>query len=303
MCRLETLFKFGIALLGCVACGCTGLTGTPHANAFVATPGQYPPPPAGATRPHVGVPAMAASVREGLENSVPVGEISADQLVTLLLASDRLSPIDRERVMALAREQGRGDSLRNGTLVRPASLAGIDYLLLGEVRDLSVRREPPPEQLSVAGVEQMLNVAPQWHPRLFVDCTIALRLVRPSDGAIILTSQTPFHRAAFPKEIGLTVSADGEGEIKLSQSDSAKVLRLALDAALRDMLPRLDQWTVALAHQPAGTQPVVASAHPTTAPAGVTSGSQKALTLICPECGFRVSKDDQFCPNCGAKLR
>lgn len=282
--------------------GCTGLTGTPHANEFVAAPGQYPPAPAGAARPHVGVPAMAVTVREGVDPKVATGQIAGDQLVALLVASGRLSPVDRTRVNQMLIEQGQSGAVEGGRLVRPASFHALDYLLLGEVRDLSVRPEPPPEQLSVAGVEQMLNVGPDWHPQVIVNCTVALRMVRPADGAVVLASQTPYHRAAPAKDLGLSVRTEGQTELRLSEADTTRVLRLALDAALRDMLPRLDRWTTSLPAAPGGAPAPVASASSTTLPAAVVSSTQPAVPLFCPECGVRVSKDDQFCPNCGAKL-
>jgi hypothetical protein len=119
------------------------------------------------------------------------------------------------------------------------------------------------------------------------------------------------------------VKTTGNADITISDDDAGKALRLALDDALRKMLPEIDQVlqeqagktptntgqsiTVAPGQPPA--PPAVGSSSSSGAPApGVVPSAPAAPAApaaagkkFCPECGKEVAAGAKFCPACGAK--
>jgi zinc-ribbon domain len=130
---------------------------------------------------------------------------------------------------------------------------------------------------------------------------VNLRLVEPATGTAMSQVAREFRRKANAATFGIDVSQRNLASLDLGRDQAAGLLRLALDDAVRQMLPQVD---LALqkdqtAPPPGGydSTPVAQGTgnRPATRPAG--------LRRICPECGADVSAYDEFCPNCGAKLK
>jgi hypothetical protein len=180
---------------------------------------------------------------------------------------------------------------------------GFDYLLLAQIDDLSVTKEPPPEKVSVAGVEKMLGIGGSYVAKLIVSAKVDLWLVDAKSGAVAVAGKTEFQHIGTPQSMGLQLNADqlaAQPQAQLTPVDTRRVLRLIADEALRPMLPRIDRFASTLTPNNESLANPLAS--PTTAPTSRPRINQTG-TIICPECGARVPSDLEFCPNCGHKLK
>ena len=282
--------------------GCSDWTGSRPASTYVAPPGQYAPSAGASPRLHVAVPEVAVEKPSGLAREVDPQAAASDELFSLLDSSNRFDLTEHVRLHQALAEQKLAGMLEPGRLVHPAPVQGFDYVLLGRITDLSIRRELPPNDLSVAGVENSLHIGQAWTPKLFVSAKVNLSLVDARTGVVAAMGGGDFYKAAFPSELGLQLTPEqlaASQEVRLNASDSHRILRLALDEVLRPLLPRIDRYAAAQPPVPAGGTARLA----TTAPSSQPAPSILLSTQICPECGARVASGQEFCPNCGHKLR
>ena len=84
----------------------------------------------------------------------------------------------------------------------------------------------------------------------------------------------------------------------MSEDDKGKILRLALDDAVRKSLTDIDSF---LRNQPARAE----SSSPVRSPAAVSTpdaGQPAAAKKFCPNCGHEVTAGVKFCPSCGKPI-
>jgi hypothetical protein len=196
--------------------------------------------------------------------------------------------------------------IQPGRLVHPApTVHGFDFLLLGKITDLAVTKVPPPGTVSIAHFEQMIGVEGSYVPKLTAVAKVELWLVDAKTGAVAAVRKADFNHVGTPQSMGLQLTSAQLGSApaaRLNPADTRHILRLLLDSALRPMLPRIDrfaaggQWpsdSLANSMSNATTRPTKQSL-PT---------SSLSAFVICPDCGARVLADQEFCPNCGHKLK
>jgi hypothetical protein len=285
--------------------GCSGWTNSkPPTVEDLNVPGKYAPPEMPTPRLRVAVAELSAPTVVGTASDLDIPAVGSDELWSLLDSSNRFDLTEHHRLAELLANQKLSDMLVAGKLAHPAPVTGFDYLLLTQVTQLSVIKEPPPDKASVAGVKQLLHIDDSTPQNVIVDAKVELMLVDPHTGAVDISLPADFHRTATPQALNLHVSGADLGSdqpLKLSDVDTHQILRLVLDNAVRPMLPRLDRFAAATS----GHSVQLATTNPTTMPANTTRPDNATLTasVICPECGARVSADQEFCPNCGHKLR
>jgi hypothetical protein len=114
--------------------------------------------------------------------------------------------------------------------------------------------------------------------------------------------------------MGVTIlgaNADANADIQLSEDDKGKLLRLALDDAVRKSLPKIDQFLKTAPDRSASEAPRRDEAPPAPTPAptpqpevtGVLPAPDAtAAKKFCPECGAANTSDAKFCAKCGHKL-
>lgn len=71
-----------------------------------------------------------------------------------------------------------------------------------------------------------------------------IRLVDPETGEILVSNFSEFKRTDSASAIGVDVlgaSAESDANISIREDDKGKILRLALDDALRKTLPKIDR--------------------------------------------------------------
>lgn len=284
-----------------VCAGCQSTSESAGANQLAASVGTYPPPPAGADRPRVGVPPMAV----GSDASAGMELVAADQLATLLVRTDRFDVIERGQLEKLLDEQDLEGIVAEDQLARPADVRGVDFLLLGKVTNL---RTKATRTDSSSGFGKIVSFTSDQFSggvggldidsekvEMKVECGVDLRLVDPSSGAVLDASFSEYTRTDKASSFGiqvLGVGTDANAEIEMSDDDRGLILRLAFDDAVRKMLPSLDRKLLARSR---------AERTDAAVEAGGRAGDAQAAAF-CAQCGAKTASGAAFCTGCGAKL-
>jgi len=310
------LMRVGAALalaLGSVAViGCSHSSESASRDTLTKDVGQYPPAPSGVNKPRVGVPPFAVQAQGGFSGGGDLNSLAADQMTTLLDQSDRFHVIERAQLQKLLDEQQLEGIVRPGELAKQANVRGVDYLLIGKVTNLRVKRENKGNSFGLAQVGGLVNVGgadvKNNETVITTECGVDIRLVDPSTGELMSSNFSEFKRTDSASSMGLSIlgaNAQSNADVQLSEDDKGKILRLALDDALRKSLPKIDKF---LRNQPAKSSNDSAPSPQSSVPANNAVGSSNTGTAapagkkFCPNCGAQIAADAKFCPSCGKKV-
>ena len=318
----------GVALIvGAVAgIGCSSSKESASRDTLTENVGKYQPAPQVANKPKVGVPPFGVTTNGGISNNGDLNQLAADQMTTLLEQSDRFRVIERAQLQKLLDEQNLEGIVKPGELAKPGQVRGVDYLLLGKVTNLRVKHEKKGNSFGLGQVGGLVNLGGAAVKNndtvITTECGVDIRFVDPTTGELMTSNFSEFKKTDSASSMGLTIlgaNAESNADIELSEDDKGKILRLALDDALRKSLPKIDKW---LQSQPAKTSdatpapaapsapspaPVVAPTPAATAdgvPPAPASPSPASLAAkkFCPECGTANDPSAKFCAKCGHKL-
>jgi curli biogenesis system outer membrane secretion channel CsgG len=264
--------KFGVVLaimpLAAVAlmyCGCAVTSEKAKPCALTENIGIYTPPPTNMWRAQVGVPAfqVGSTCQDSskMESKRMLANVAADQLTTLAIKSGRFKVYERAQLDKLLAEQRLTNIVSEGTLATPGRIRGVDYLLLGQVTSFRVKAEN--SSGGVAGFGGLFrHFGPSGVPdfdiksknsKITVECGVDLRLVDPQTGRAMAAESGDFQKTDKVNAMGISVEgvrAESDGELTIKEDDYGKILRLALDSALRKMLPSIDQEFLAHVETP-----------------------------------------------------
>lgn len=305
-------FSLAMVLLAGVAfCGgCASSSESAQRDALTENVGKYPPAPQGVNKPRVGVPPFSVQA-QGMMAGGDLNDLAADQMTSLLFLSDRFNVIERTQLQKLLDEQNLEGIVRPGELAKPGQVRGVDFLLLGKVTNLAVKTERKQRGFGLAQVGGLFGGADYKKTEITIttSCGVDIRLVDPTTGEVKAANFSEYTKTDAASAIGLDIlgaSADADANIQFSEDDKGKILRLALDDAVKKSLPQIDKFLRSPENQSKETQsagPVapVTPAMPV-APAAVTPAEPAAAKKFCPQCGKEVPAGVKFCPNCGAKV-
>ncbi len=291
--RSTVLFASSLPLLLLASCASTGESaGSDRLTAHV---GHYSPPPAGALRPKVGVPAFSVT---GKSAKNEMNEVAADQATTLLVNSGRFIIIERAQLDKLLAEQNLSGIVRDGELSAQNNVEGVEYLLIGKVSNFRTKVSKTKTGLGIAKVGLGAfglggGDVKNEKVEITTDCGVDLRLVDPSTGRILVSDFSEYKRTDSASAMGveiLGVNATADADMKISDDDYGKILRLALDEAIRKMLPRVDSEIARMAPPPAAGVPVPAASTPTSTTAASVQVAASLAKLTLPSAPAAVKK-------------
>lgn len=280
--------------------GCaTTSTETAQRDTLTANVGVYTPAPAGIAKMRAGVPLMDIQTSEGNERLLET--LASDQLNTLMFQTERFIMVERTQIDKVLGEQNLEGIVRPDQLAKAGQMTGAQLLLMGKVTNLRIKSESADKALSLGGVPvPVLNTFGfnKGETKLVAECGVDLRLVDSTKGEVVAAHFGEFKRidtvGAFGMR-GLGISGSADASMSITDDDRGKILRLALDEALRKMLPKIDAYLVS---QAAPAVAPAATAVATPAPAPAPAGEAKKF---CGECGKDMAGSAKFCPSCGAK--
>lgn len=228
---------------------CTSSSETASADRLTANVGVYDPAPSGLQRPRVGVPDF--EVASGITREVTT--LAADQLTTLGTRTRRFIMIERTQLGQLLKEQGLSGVVRPDELAQKGNVRGVDYLILGKVTNMRVKKErsgggfglgriPIPGTRGLGAFDFKNRKS-----TIKVDCGVDLRLVHASTGEIAAADFAEFSRTDSIGNFGIEILGGGarsDADLRIDADNQGKILRLALDEAMRKMLPAVDDYLV-----------------------------------------------------------
>ena len=279
--------------------------------------GQYPPPPPGLVRARLGVPAFTV-IRAG-KMSANLDAIAADQMITLVTLSGRFDVIERAQLQQLLDEQNLEGIVRGSELSQVSRVRGVDYVLLGRVTNFRIKEEKTNKSFSFGSIpflgdNQYLRGAGVGKGEMAIkaECGVDLRLVDPSTGAVVAAHFGEFERIDAASAMGISLGgfhSEGSAEIEISDDEEGQVLRLALDDALRKMMPQIDRVLAALPRATAAALPSeatvaqLAGGLPALSVADVSGTQGAAAPRFCSTCGDDLAPGARFCGTCGTAVR
>jgi len=326
----RTFVRLGAAVAlmagGAAVVGCSSSHESAGRDTLTENVGKYPPAPSGVNKPRVGVPPFNVQTAGGISGDL--NSLAADQMTTLLDQSDRFRVIERAQLQKLLDEQNLEGIVKPGELAKPGQVRGVDYLLIGKVTNLRVKKENKGNEFGLAQVGgQFFNAGgadvKNKETVITTECGVDIRLVNPTTGETMphTSNFSEYKRTDSAKSMGLAIlgaNAQSNADIDISEDDKGKILRLALDDALRKALPQIDRFLMEQPAQtssvapgpngaapagPAGVTPADASAGSGAPPApGTPSPASLAAKKFCPNCGAANEASATFCAKCGHKL-
>lgn len=271
--------------------------------------GVYPPAPTGIVKPRVGVPLMDVKYSGGSEKKLET--LAADQMNSLLFQTGRFIMLERTQIDKVLGEQNMEGIVRPDQLAKAGQALGAQYILAGKVTNLRVKAEKSSHGFGIARIP-VIGVGgfdyKQKSNKITAECGVDIRLVDTTTSEIVAAHFGEFKRIDTIEAFGVDIlgaSAEADASLQISDDDRGKLLRLALDEALRKMIPAIDQHLVsksAASPAPAPAAPVA----PTPAAPGVqtppAAPGAVAEKKFCSSCGKPLAPDAKFCAGCGAKV-
>ncbi len=243
--RLVACLAVVAGALSLTACG--GSRETAEKDTLTQDVGvNYPPPPAGAWQPRLGVPPFKASGSAAGSN---IGENAADQLTTLALNTDRFQVIERAQLEQLLNEQGLAGVVKGDEMAKPGVVRGVDFLIYGKVTNFRVKKESNKGGFGLANVGLPGGGSfgafdyKNKNAKITAECGVDLRMVDPSSGQVMAANFSEYKRTDSIRGFGVEIlgaNAESDANLEVDEDNQGKILRLALDDALRKMLPKID---------------------------------------------------------------
>lgn len=271
--------------------------------------GKYPAAPQGVNKPRVGVPPFDVKAEGSFGGGQKVDDLAADEMSTLLDQTDRFKVIERTQLKKLLDEQNMEGIVRPGELAKPGQVHGVDYLLLGKVTNLRVKTERKSTGFGLAKISSIAGGADvkKKDVTITTECGVDIRLVDPTTGETLTSNFSEYKRTDNAKAMGVDIlgaNASSDADIQISEDDKGKILRLALDDAVRKSLPKIDKF---LKNQPAkgGSSEAPMPSNNSSNSSNMMSPDKAqpaAAQKFCPNCGAPLAAGAKFCPKCGAKV-
>lgn len=320
--RLYTAILLGLTIPWFVGCKTTS-SETASRDTLTVHVGNYSSPPSGLEKARVGIPTFQSDslgagnvTRIQISNKAnnlnrDVDKLAADQLTTLIFKTRRFDVVERAQLDKLIKEQELEGIVKSSELAKAGQVRGVDYLLLGKVTNLRVKKEKTSTGFGLGdisgvgrhfikelgGVRGSTFDVKNDKTVVKVECGVDLRLVEPSSGRIVAADFGEYKRTDSVGSMGLKLlggSAQANADLEISESDKGKILRLALDDALRKMLPVVDDELMSRLSKGS-------SAEKKTAPAAAAK-SPSSKKSFCSGCGSPVGANAKFCGGCGKKV-
>jgi len=311
-----------IFLLACAAMG-MGCNLGGGSRMSLADVGNYSAAPSAMNRPRLGVTTFACDVETSAH---ALGDYAADQFAQMLSKSGRFAVVNRQDFASLLDRQNLSSAIKPGQVVQAASIDGVDYALVGSISNLTITKKAEEPGMVDKMKDFVTRAGGRKDVTVTATCGVGFSIVDPVTNDIVISNNSEFSRTAGAQDLGIDVMEDTSSlaagaELPVSHADREKVVRLALDDAIRKSLSKIDRFLAsrrsgAMASTPTAppshTVNVIETAAPaaartTTQPAGATvpavaPSSSNVAAKSCPVCGAQNDSSAKFCKKCGSKI-
>lgn len=312
--------KRGFAILALVsvcglivwASGCASSSSTAAPDTMTQHVGVYPAPPVGLVKARLGVPDFKI-IGEGGTRSLE--EFAGAELATMAFQTKRFVVIERDQIDQLLKEQSLEGIVKQDEMAKAGQVRGVDYLMYGKVTNLRVKAEKTSRGVGIAQVPLVGIGGFDYKKKdttIVAECGVDLKMTDPTTGEQVAGHFGEYNRTDTLEAFGIEIlgaGAEADVDQQINEDTKGKILRLALDEALRKMLPDIDAVLLARpkpAPAPAPAPPPTAqSAPPAESPAAAQSApaaANPAAGSFCTKCGTQLAADAKFCGKCGTAV-
>ncbi|MBI3856683.1 MAG: zinc ribbon domain-containing protein [Planctomycetes bacterium] len=262
--------------------------------------GNYPPPPAGATT------RLRAGIVEFTDKTHQQGvaDAAGEQLETLAVSSKRFNLIDRMAMKTLIKEQSLEGIVDPSELAKSGKIRGVDYMFIGAVTNFRLMTEKTANQGGMFD-----RIVPGAAPLkidtsktiITTDIGVDIKLVNTTTGEIVTKQFGEVKKQLSASAWGvrvLGIGGDAKNNVQVDRDSQGKLMRYAVDEALRKMLPDIDDK---ISHPAAQVCPKCKTEF---APGSsfCTKCGTGAEATKCAKCGTALELNAKFCGKCGTKV-
>lgn len=263
--------------------------------------GNYPPPPAGATT------RLRAGVVEFTDKTGQKGvaDAAGEQLETLAVSSRRFNLIDRMAMKTLIKEQSLEGIVDPAELAKSGKIRGVDYMFIGVVTNFRLMTERTAnhggmfDRVPIVGSVAPLKIDTS-KTIITTDIGVDIKLVNTTTGEIVTK-----HFGEVKKELSasawgvrvLGIGGDAKNNVQVDRDSQGKLMRYAVDEALRKMLPDIDDK---ISHPAAQVCPKCKTEF-AAGSSFCTKCGTGAVAAKC-KCGEKLELNAKFCGKCGEKV-
>jgi len=261
--------------------------------------GNYPPPPAGATT------RLRAGVVEFQDKSgARVADAAGEQLETLAVSSKRFNLIDRMAMKTLIKEQSLEGIVDPSELAKSGKIRGVDYMFIGSVTNFALKTE---KTANHGGIFD--RVVPGAAPLkidtsktiITTDIGVDVKLVNTTTGEIVSKQFGEVKKEMSASAWGvrvLGIGGDAKNNVQVDKDSQGKLMRYAVDEALRKMLPDIDDK---ISHPAAQVCPKCKTEFAAGSSFCTKCGTGAEATK-CSKCSTALELNAKFCGKCGTKV-
>lgn len=213
-----------------LGCATTGVSSSFTSDETVVT--QYAPPPSGFTPKRIAVLVFKDKTKESPYKG-DVGSMAIDQMISLLVNSDRFQVIERERLDEILKEQNLGKEgiVDQATAAKIGKILGAELIFTGAVTNWEVKVTKTGTWALIIGTDKK---------ELNIDLAVDGRIIDTTTGTIVVADVGEIKRKESVSSAEL-LGIGPDGFVQLKESAAGKQLRLALDQMLKKMVPQIDR--------------------------------------------------------------
>jgi curli biogenesis system outer membrane secretion channel CsgG len=263
--------------------------------------GNYPPPPAGATT------RLRAGVVEFTDKTnAHVADAAGEQLETLAVSSKRFNLIDRMAMKTLIKEQSLEGIVDPAELAKSGKIRGVDYMFIGTVTNFALKTEKTANQ---GGMFDRAPIVGGMAPLkidtsktiITTDIGVDVKLVNTTTGEIVSKQFGEVKKELSASAWGvrvLGIGGDAKNNVQVDRDSQGKLMRYAVDEALRKMLPDIDDK---ISHPAAQVCPKCKTEFAAGSSFCTKCGTGAEATK-CAKCSTALELNAKFCGKCGTKV-
>ncbi|MFH1228243.1 MAG: CsgG/HfaB family protein [Planctomycetota bacterium] len=252
---------FGLScLLAMLLLGCASTsTSTGYVNDDSKC-GIYPPPPAAFAKKRLAIIPFSDKTNQKFTKT-NLGSQAVDIGTTLLLATERFTLVEREKMDALLSEQKLVGIVDPETAAKAGKALGADLIFTGAVTDFEIKRSKSGHRYGIPSIGK-LPAFSLGNETQVLDISMAVdgRIIETETARVIFADSGEIKRqeTAGGWHFGLQGGAgySETGEIRIDESAAGKQLRFALDNLIQKMVPKIDAaYTVQPPEPPKDLEP------------------------------------------------
>jgi curli biogenesis system outer membrane secretion channel CsgG len=260
---------------------------------------NYPPPPAGST-----TRLRAGIVEFEDKTQAKVADAAGEQLETLAVSSKRFNLIDRMGMKKIIKEQGLEGIVDPAELAKSGKIRGIDYMFMGSVTNFALKTE---KTANHGGMFDRVvpGVAPlkidTSKTIITTDIGVDIKLVNTTTGEIVSKQFGEVKKELSASAWGvrvLGIGGDARNNVQVDRDSQGKLMRYAVDEALRKMLPDIDDK---ISHPAAQVCPKCKTEFAAGSSFCTKCGTGAEATK-CAKCSTALELNARFCGKCGEKV-